>query len=71
MQGVNDSTLPLAHTCFFNLELPEYSKCVASVCCPPCGLGCVPLNGTKDGGKSLQGRTGVIAHEQRAGLEIS
>jgi hypothetical protein len=25
-QGVNDSTLPLAHTCFFNLELPEYSK---------------------------------------------
>ena len=24
-QGVNDSTLPLAHTCFFNLELPEYS----------------------------------------------
>jgi hypothetical protein len=26
VQGVNDSTLPLAHTCFFNLELPEYSK---------------------------------------------
>lgn len=24
-QGTNDSTLPLAHACFFNLELPEYS----------------------------------------------
>jgi hypothetical protein len=24
-QGTNDATLPLAHSCFFNLELPDYS----------------------------------------------